>query len=128
MPYPIVLTAIAAIFLLQASGSVPQDSVGGSLVFAFVLLVATLVMGLYEAWTMRRGVIGWIVNIVVSFLGSFFAAQLGGLVMVMLLSPFMQGTSLAAAGGPVLYVALAGVMAIALTGSWYALQLVNRWR
>jgi hypothetical protein len=47
----------------------------------------------------------------------------------MLLSPFMDGSSsLAAAGGPQMSIALAGQMAITLLGSWGALWLVNRWR
>ena len=73
--------------------------------------------------------LGWIVNIVVSFFGVFLAAQLGGLVMVMMLFPFMGGSSsLAAAGDSLMSVALAGQMVITLLGSWGALWVVNRWR
>ena len=76
----------------------------------------------------RRGVLGWIVNIISSFLGTFVAAQFGGLIMVMILSPFMDGSSLAASGGAVMAVSLAGTMAAAVMGSWGALAIVNRWR
>ena len=49
-------------------------------------LVAALALGIHEAWTQKRGVLGWIVNIVVSLVGAFVAAPLGGMVIVMLLS------------------------------------------
>lgn len=82
---------------------------------------------------MRRGrngdaVLGWIVNIVTSFFGTFVAAQLGGLLMVLILMPFASGSSLAASGGAVMAVSLAGAMAVSVLGSWGALAIVNRWR
>jgi len=106
----IVLIAVIGILLLQ-SGSIPLSSVGGPLVIGLALIVAALAVGIHEAWTKKRGVLGWIVNIVVSFVGVFLAAQLGGLVMVVMLSPFMDGSSsLAAAGDSLMSVALAGTL------------------
>ena len=97
----IVLIAVIGILLLQLTGSIPLSSVGGPLVIGLAFFVAALAVGIHEAWTKKRGVLGWIVNIVVSFFGVFLVAQLGGLVMVMMLFPFMGGSSsLAAAGIP----------------------------
>jgi hypothetical protein len=125
----IVLIAVIGILLLQSTGAIPLDSVGGAMVIAMAVLVGTLAVAIHEAWTKKRGVLGWMVNIVVSFVGAFLVAPLGGMVMVMLLLPFMDGSSsLAAAGGPQMSIALAGQMAITLLGSWGALWLVNRWR
>jgi hypothetical protein len=125
----IVLIAVIGILLLLSSGAIPLASPGGAMVIGWALIAAALAVGIHEAWTKRRGVLGWIVNLVVSFLGAFLVAPLGGMAMVLLLSPFMDGApSLAAAGGPVLYVALAGGTVVALLGSWAALQIVNRWR
>jgi hypothetical protein len=125
----IVLIAVIGILLLQLTGSIPLSSVGGPLVIGLALIVAALAVGIHEAWTKKRGVFGWIVNIVASFVGVFLAAQLGGLVMVMMLFPFMGGSSsLAAAGDSLMSVALAGQMVITLLGSWGALWVVNRWR
>ena len=125
----IVLIAVIGILLLQLTGSIPLSSVGGPLVIAFAFFAAALAVAIHDAWTKQRGVLGWIVNIVVSFFGVFLAAQLGGLVMVMMLFPFMGGSSsLAAAGDPLMSVALAGQMVITLLGSWGALWVVNRWR
>jgi hypothetical protein len=125
----IVLIAVIGILLLQWTGSIPLASVGGPLTIGLAYIVAALAVGIHEAWTQKRGVLGWIVNIVVSFVGVFLAAQIGGIVIVMLLAPFMDGaSSLAKAGGPVMSVALAGGMLVALLGAWAALWIVNRWR
>jgi hypothetical protein len=92
------------------------------------LLAAAPAVGVHEAWTNKRGVLGWIVSIVVAFAGAFLFAPLGGMVVVMLLSPFMDKPSLAATGGGVMVVALAGMMLVTLLGAWGALWIVNRWR
>ena len=102
--------------------------VGGAMTLGLALLAAVPAVGIHEAWTKKRGVLGWIVNIVVSLVGAFLVAPLGGFVIVILLSPFVDRSSLAATGGPVLGVALAGQMLVVLLGAWGALQLVNRWR
>jgi hypothetical protein len=125
----IALIAVIGILLLQWSGGVPMASVGGSMTIGLVFLAAALVVGIHEAWTQKRGLLGWIVNIVVSFFGAFLVAPLGGMIIAILLSPFSGGSrSLAAAGGPVLSVALASMAIVVVLGAWGALQLVNRWR
>jgi len=126
----IVLVAVTAIVLLQSSGAVPQSSVGGPITIALVVFAATLAVGIQEAWTNGRGVLGWIVSVVVAVVGAFAAAPLAGMVMVLvvaLLNPG-GGSSLAAIGGPLFDLALAGHMALTLLGAWAALQVVNRWR
>ena len=50
------------------------------------------------------------------------------MVIVIILSPFMDKPSLAATGGAVMYFALAGQMLVVLLGAWGALWIVNRWR
>jgi len=126
----IVLIAVTAIVLLQSSGAIPQSSVGGPIAIALVVFLATLAVGIHEAWSNRRGVLGWIVNIVVVLVGAFVIGPVAGMVMVLvvaLLNPG-GGSSLAAMGGPLLDLALAGHMILTLLGSWAALQVVNRWR
>jgi hypothetical protein len=122
----IALIAVIGILLLQWTGSIPLASVGGSLTIGLAYLVAALAVGIHEAWTKKRGVLGWIVNIVVSLAGAFVAAPLGGMAMGILLSDGSR--SLAASGGLRFSVALAGGMLITLLGSWGALWIVNRWR
>jgi hypothetical protein len=125
----IVLIAVIVILLLQWTGAIPLDSVGGAMVIAMAVLVGTLAVAVHDAWTRNRGLLGWIVNIVISFVGAFVVAPIAGIVMVMLFAPFMDGSSsLAGAGGPQMSIALAGQMAITLLASRGALWLVNRWR
>lgn len=125
----ITVLAVLGILVLQWTGSIPLESVGGSLVIALAFFAAALAVGVHEAWTKKRGVIGWIVNIFASFVGAFVAAQLGGMAMVVILGLVANlDGSLAKTGGPVMSVALAGGMLAAILGSWGALQIVNRWR
>lgn len=124
--------AVIAIIALQMSGAVPKSSVGGPLTLALVFFAAMLAVGIHEAWSRKRGVLGWLVNIPVTFVGGILGNQLGGLVLVvmlMLASPFVSmNVSLVATGGPILYVSLAAIMVFSLLGSWGALWIVNRWR
>ena len=122
----IALIAVIGILLLQWTGSIPLASVGGSLTIGFTYLAAALALGMHEAWTQKRGVLGWIVNIVVSLVGAFVAAPIGGTVLGMLLSD--GSGSLAAAGGLRFSVSLVGGMLVTLLGAWGALWIVNRWR
>ncbi len=118
--------AVIGILLVQSSGAIPLASVGGSMTIGLAFIVAALAVGIHEAWTNKRGVLGWIVNIVVSFVGAFVAAPLGGMIIGILLSDGAQ--PLAATGGPRFSVALAGGMLVTLLGAWGALSIVNRWR
>ena len=122
----IALIAMIGILLLQWTGSIPLASVGGSMTIGFAYLAAALALGMHEAWTQKRGVLGWIVNILVSLVGAFVAAPIGGMVIGMLLSD--GSGSLAATGGPRFSVALVGGMLVTLLGAWGALWIVNRWR
>ena len=124
----IVLMAVIGILLLHSTGAIPLTGVGGAMTMGLALLAAAPAVGIHEAWTKKRGVLGWIVNIVVSLVGAFLVAPLGGMVLVIILSPFMDKPSLAATGGGVMYVALAGQMVVVLLGAWGALWIVNRWR
>lgn len=121
--------SVIGIVLLQLTGAIPRSSVGGPMTIAAAVFAAALAVGLHEAWTNKRGVPGWIVSVVVALVGAFLTAPLGGFLIVILLSPFMDGaSSIAAAGGPQMAVALACQMAISLFGAWAALWLVGRWR
>jgi hypothetical protein len=122
----IALISVIGILLLQWTGSIPLASVGGSMTIGLAYISAALVLGMYEAWTNKRGVLGWIVNIIVSFVGVSVAAPIGGMVLAILLGDGSR--SVAAAGGLRFSVALAGGMLITLLGAWGALWIVNRWR
>lgn len=124
----IYIAAIAAIviLLLQFTDSIPMASVGGAMTIAIAYIGAGLAVGIHEAWTKKRGVFGWVVNILVTFVGAVAATTLGGDSLAMLLSD--GSGSLAAAGGARFSIALVGGMLITLLGAWGALWIVNRWR
>jgi len=124
----IALIAVIAILLLEISGAIPRSSVGGPMTIALVFFIAAVAVGIHEAWSNKRGVLGWIVNIPVSFVGAFVAAELGNLIFEPILLLFPVEGTLAASGHPLLYVLLAGMMLLSVLGSWIALQIVNRWR
>ena len=128
MKYIVLITVIAILFL-EFSGAIPRASVGGPMTIALVFLVGALAVGIHEAWTKGRGVLGWLVNIAVAFVGAFFAASIGGPIVAILLSLiFDVRGSLMATEGPVVIFALAGMAVVTLLGSWSALWAVNRVR
>ena len=59
----IALIAVIGILLLQATGAIPLASVGGSMTIGLAFIAAALALGIHEAWTNRRGALGWIVNL-----------------------------------------------------------------
>jgi hypothetical protein len=124
----IALIAVTGILLLHSTGAIPLQGVGGSVVMGLAMLAAAPAVGIHEAWTKKRGVLGWIVNIVVPLAGAVLFTPLGGMIVVMILSPFMDKPSLTATGGLVMYAALAGMMLVTLLSAWGALWIINRWR
>lgn len=122
----IALVSVIGIILLQTMDLIPLASVGGSLVIALAYFAAALAVGIQEAWTRKRGVLGWIVNAVVALIGAFVAVPLAGSVIAILFSDGSR--SLAATGGPRFSAALACAMLVTLLGAWGAIWVVNRWR
>lgn len=122
----IALLSVIGVLVLQATGAIPMSSVGGPMVIAMVGFAATFAVAIHEAWRMKRGVLGWILNIVVTFFGVVVFAPFGSLVLVPILSPFMTGGgSFAAEGGPVMTLALAGMMGIVVLSAWGSLWFLN---
>ncbi len=124
----IALIAVVGIVLLEFSGLVPQSSVGGPLTLMLMFLLTMLAVGLYEAWSQRRGVLGWIVSVVASVVGGFVGVSLGSMVMELVLPYLGLEGSLASTRHPLLYISSAAMMLLTLAGSWMGLWLVNRLR
>ena len=122
----VAIIAVTGILFLQRSDAIPPESVGGSLVIGLAFLAGALATGVHEAWTRGRGVVGWIVNIVVSLVGAFVTAPIAGACLALLLSDGSR--SLAATGGFRYSLALVGGMVVALLTAKGALSIVNRWR
>ncbi|MEQ1672399.1 MAG: hypothetical protein ABL893_16220 [Hyphomicrobium sp.] len=128
----ITLIAMLGVTLIVASGGLPKGSVGGPMMLTLIFLCAALAAGLYEAWSARRGVVGWIVSVVVAFFGGLVGAFVGAMILeslLVLLLPFMKlEGSLMTTGGLPLYIDINAQMIFTMLGAWGALQLVNRWR
>lgn len=128
----ITLIAVATVILLQWSGAVPRESVGGAITLAALYLAAALSVGVHDAWTNTRGVLGWIVSIVTAFAGFLVAGLLGGSIMDTVMGFAAQHLnlegSLAETRHPLLYITSAAMMLFILFGAWLALKAVSRWR
>ncbi|MGT2500448.1 hypothetical protein ACVOMS_05685 [Bradyrhizobium guangxiense] len=122
----ITLLAVAAMLLLEVFG--PTSSVGGSMSFTLVFVVVTLAVPIYEAWSNRRGAIGWIVNLFVSILGGLTAIAVIGMAMETILPHLHLEGSLASSQHPLKYVVVAVIGILMVAGSWIPLQIVNRLR
>jgi hypothetical protein len=121
-----MLLAVAAMLLLEVFG--PTSSVGGSMSFTLVFVVVTLAVPIYEAWSNRRGAIGWIVNLFVSILGGLTAIAVIGMAMETILPHLHLEGSLASSQHPLKYVVVAVIGILMVAGSWIPLQIVNRLR
>lgn len=128
----IALAAVAGIIVLQLLGTIPDSSVGGPMTLFFAFMLAALAAGIHEAWTMKRGVVGWIVSIVAALAGAIVAGLVGGSLVDTVMAVAAQALdlqgSLAETQHPLLYVLSAAMMLLMLFGSWLALQIVNKLR
>jgi hypothetical protein len=124
----ITLVCVIGILLLDFAGAIPRASVGGPLALFLILFLGMLAVGFHEAWSNRRGVLGWIVSIDCSVIGGFLAVVFAGPAMETLLPLLEQNASPATPQHPVRYAALAGMMALTLLGSWTTIQVANRVR
>lgn len=124
----ITIVSVIAVLLLEVVGAIPHSSVLGPVTFLLLFFIAMMAVGLHDAWSNGRGVLGWIVSIVVSVLGGFLAVGAGGMVMETLLMNLNLGQPYATSQHPLRYVASVGLMLFTLLGCWAALQIVNRFR
>lgn len=95
---------------------------------AAVVFIAVLAVAIHEAWSHKRGVLGWLVNVPIALVGAYLAAELGGLVMGTLLMLVKFEGSLAQTQGPLLYASLILMVLFPLLGAWGGLQIANRFR
>lgn len=125
MPY-ITLIAIVAVVLFDFIGAIPNSSVGGPLTLMLIVFVAMVAMGIADAWSHRRGVLGWIVSLVTAIVGGFAGATVAGMVMEFIIPSLQLDGSLAEWQHPFRYLGSAGMMILVLFGSRLGLWLVNR--
>ncbi|MGD9785756.1 MAG: hypothetical protein AB7E80_14645 [Hyphomicrobiaceae bacterium] len=124
----IAVVALLAVTLLPMSGALPEASVGAAMTLTLLFLIAALAVGIFEAWSMRRGLLGWIVSIVAAVVGGFVGASIGAMILDISLTLLQPEGPLMQTRHPLLYVSLNGQMLCTLAGAWIALWLVNRLR
>lgn len=122
----ITLIAVIAILLLELSDALPKSSVGGPMAMLMIVFLAVLALGLYEAWSQKRGVLGWIVSIGAAVVGGFLGAAVASTLLGTMLSYLNLGGPLATSQHPLRYIGSAGMMLLAMLGAWIALQVVSR--
>src|SRR5262245_32109367 len=103
---------VIGILLLDFAGAIPRANVGGPLVLFLIRFAGMLAVGFHEAWSNKRGVLGWVVGIDCAVIGGFLAVVLAGPAMEPLLPLLEQNASPATPQHPVRYALLAGMMAL----------------
>lgn len=124
----IALLALLAVTLLGLSGAIPHSSVGGPMTLLMVFLLAALIVGLYEAWSKKRGVLGWIVSIIAAVVGGILGAAAGSPLFDAALTIIKPQGALFETKSPLFFVLLNVQMIFTLLGSWITLWVVNRFR
>lgn len=124
----IAILSMLAVSLVVALDLIPKGSVGGAMTFALLFILASLIVGIYEAWGNGRGVLGWIVSIIVAGIGGMIGAAAGALVLETVLTLLAPEGSLMQIGGPLLYLSVNAQMLFTLLGAWLGLGIVNKFR
>ncbi|WP_027517787.1 hypothetical protein [Bradyrhizobium sp. WSM1417] len=122
----ITLLAVAAMLLVEVFGS--KASVGGSMSFMLIFVLVMLAVAIFEAWSNKRGAMGWIVNLFASVVGGLVAVALIGIAMEAMLPYLHLEGSLASSQHPLKFVLVAAIAICMVLGSWLPLWAVNRLR
>lgn len=122
----IALLAVIAMLLVDIFG--PKESVGGAMTMGMVVILIVFVVGIYEAAANKRGLLGWIVNIVTVIVGGFIVINIVGLLMELIIPLLHLDGSLAKSGHPIKYLLTAGIAIFVVLGTWAPILIINRWR
>ena len=122
----ITVIAVMVMVLIDLSDAIPKSSIGGPMTMMMIVLLAVVALGLYDAWSQKRGVLGWIVSIVAAVVGGFLGAAVASGILGTMLSYLNLGVPLVESQHPLRYIASAGMMLLAMLGAWIALQFVGR--
>jgi hypothetical protein len=122
----VALLAVIAMLLVDIFG--PKESVGGALTTGVVVILIILAVGIYEAVVNKRGVLGWIVNIVTVIVGGFVVINIIGLLIDLIIPLLHLDMALAKSGHPIKYLLTAGIALLVVLGTWTPLLIINRSR
>lgn len=125
----ILIVSVLVVLVSELAGAIPDSSVGGPMALLFLFVIAMLAVGIHDAWSNGRGVLGWIVSIFCAVIGGGVAMSLAGVVIMEPILPLLKlNGPLATSQHPMRYIAPVGMILITLLGSWGALKIVNRFR
>lgn len=92
---------------------------------ALLFLCGTLAVGIYEAWSNKRGVLGWIVSLGTSVVGGTVGGMGLGMAAMAAVATMSKGLSPEWAELDASVGLVATIIGM-LVGSWLALRIVNR--
>jgi drug/metabolite transporter (DMT)-like permease len=123
----ILPVAVVAVLLLVLSGTLSKLSVVDRLPLLLGLfLSAAIAVGVQDAWSLKRRVLGWIVSLALAVVGGLIGNQVGGILMSL---PFVFIPEPPALSGMLglLFFSVGGMLAT-LFGASLALRLVRSLR
>ena len=101
-----------------------EASERAELIYAIAFVFIVLGTGAYEAWCKRRGVLGWIINILASAFGCFLAVGVLGFGMEAVISRVQW----AIAPQVLNYVVAAVGTSFIVFGSWLPIKIIDLFR
>jgi hypothetical protein len=118
----ILPAAVAATVLLEVFNL--KTSEGAGLLYAIVFGLIVVGVGAYEAWSKKRGVLGWTTNILASAFGCFLAVGALGFGMEAAISRFQS----AIVPQILNYVVAAVGTSFVVFGSWLPIKIIDLFR
>jgi uncharacterized membrane protein YeaQ/YmgE (transglycosylase-associated protein family) len=91
-----------------------------------VSFLVMLAVGIYEAWSNKRGPLGWIANIVLAVVGGLVALSLMGMAMETIMTAIHFEGKLATSHHPLRYFADVAMPVCTVLGSWIAVNIIHR--
>ena len=122
----ITLLAVMATLLFDVLGT--KSSVGGPMTELLIGFLTMWSVGIYEAWSEKRGPLGWALSVFVAFIGGFIGISLFGMALERIMTLVHFEGVLATSNHPLRYIAMVGMPIFTVLGAWLPLKLINRLR
>ena len=122
----ITLLAVMAALLFDLFGT--KSSVGGPMTDLLIGFLTMWSVGIYEAWSEKRGPLGWALSVFVAFIGGFIGISLFGMMLEKIMTLVHFEGQLASSDHPLRYVATVGMPVFTVLGAWLPLKIISRLR
>ena len=121
-----IITVLAVLAMLSQAHFGTTSSVGGPMTMMLIVFIAALAVGIQQAAVNARGPLGLFVSIVAAIIGGAVGVVFASMVLEVVRDIAHVEGSLAKSHHPLLYVLSAAMAIFTVTGSWLALQIVDR--